>query len=520
METELDEPLLDGRLTPTPGATERINLDDSNEPTGGLSPSHGSSVGGAIFNFSNSIIGAGAIGLGGAIAKSGGIISIASIIFFAFLTKLSLDLLIRLSVETSGGSSLMSYEDLAYKAYGKLGKSSVILSKGAYAFGCLVAYVIVVRDNFGPAIKNLIFGEDVSGSSLVYQFLGSPFLMTWTVSTLVMLPLCLLRDMTPLAGLSVVSIASMFVIVGIVAYLYFDDPGSLIRHSGEGRERDWFKVEFGYLECLGTFLFTFVSQHTVHMTFESLKPELRTYRNWTKVSSWSLFISAAVSLGVSVLVYLSFWEETQSDIFDIYPGIPVIDGAKILLCITMLLTFPIPFFTCRELLIVTFYSAIPDVPSDPESDSDLEDPLLENNVSGEIEAEEAAETLMSQSFATARSLDFSILSNRAIEMANSALLPGQEKQLKLPYHIGLTLKLWAVATGLAIASPSLGDILDLVGCASGTLIAFVFPAMLAFKLQGFSFLACIILLVGGVVGLFGTYYSLKQLLDDVVAVMY
>ena len=92
--------------------------------------------------------------------------------------------------------------------------------------------------------------------------------MTWTVATLVMLPLCLLRDMAPLAGLSVVSVLSMIVIVGIVAYLYFMNPDDMIRHDGEGRHRDWFAVEMGYLECLGTFLFTFVSQHTVHMTFK------------------------------------------------------------------------------------------------------------------------------------------------------------------------------------------------------------------------------------------------------------
>merc|ERR1712125_234144 len=31
----------------------------------------------------------------------------------------------------------------------------------------------------------------------------------------------------------------------------------------------------------------------------------------------------------------------------------MIDTAKLLLCITMIFTFPLPFFTCRELLILT-----------------------------------------------------------------------------------------------------------------------------------------------------------------------
>lgn len=68
----------------------------------------------------------------------------------------------------------------------------------------------------------------------------------------------------------------------------------------------------------------------------------------------------------------------------------------------------------------------------------------------------------------------------AINLINSCLLPGEERHLKLLYHAALTAKIWFVVTGLAIASPKLGDVLDLVGCASGTLIAFIFPACLAF----------------------------------------
>ena len=48
----------------------------------------GSSVGGVVFNFTNSIIGAGAIGLVVAIAQSGGLVSLASMLLFALLTKI------------------------------------------------------------------------------------------------------------------------------------------------------------------------------------------------------------------------------------------------------------------------------------------------------------------------------------------------------------------------------------------------------------------------------------------------
>ena len=115
------------------------------------------------------------------------------------------------------------------------------------------------------------------------------------------------------------------------------------------------------------------------------------------------------------------------------------------------------------------------------------------------------------------SMDLSILSARAIDAMNSVLLPGQERQLKLSYHVGVTAKLWFVVTGLAIASPNLGDVLDLVGCASGALIAFVLPGLFALKLQGYSHLALLLLVVGGVVGTVGTVCSLRKFVRDAAA---
>lgn len=168
---------------------------------------------------------------------------------------------------------------------------------------------------------------------------------------------------------------------------------------------------------------------------------------------------------------------------------------------------------------------------------DLEEPLLPQNenessdsiadsdpnaaIAEDDDNEEAHTPLETTNFrrsdsaqSTALSLDMSVISTFAIEAMNSALLPGQERQLKLPYHIGLTCKLWFVVTALAIAAPNLGDVLALVGCASGTLIAFVLPGLFAMRLQGYSHVAALILVVGGVVGTVGTICSVKQFMRD------
>jgi amino acid permease len=268
------------------------------------------------------------------------------------------------------------------------------------------------------------------------------------------------------------------------------------------------------LSSLGTFVFTFVSQHTVHLAFGSLKPELRTVDNWKKVSTCSILISGTVSLAVGVFVYMSFWESTESDIFEIYPAIPIIDLAKLLLCTTMLLTFPLPFFTCRELVIVILWPCSHDEESvtstdDAEVSADLQEPLLQEDDANN--GDELDRSLLDRSLSLT---DLSVLSAQAMNVYHSFLLPGAERQLILPLHILITVKLWIVITGLAIVAPSLGDVLDLVGCATGTLIAFILPSLLALRLQGYSHLAAIILIIGVVVGVVGTTYSLKKLGAD------
>jgi len=573
--------------TELPGTNDN---DDSNDNDNDNDNEQGSSLPDAVFNFTNSIVGAGCIGLGGAIALSGGLISIALVIFFAVLTKLSLDLLIRLSLETATTttaaatttttattaattatrtSAPASYEDLAHVGMGYWkGRVLVMVCKFSYSFGCLVAYVVVIKDNCGPALKSLIYGEgedntnttneyhqystintnNTDDDTWLHRFLSNNSVVTWAISFAFVLPLCLLRDMTPLAFGSLVSVASMVTIVAIVIYIYSACPDVRQEPTG-GFYENWLEIRPGVLSNLGTFVFTFVSQHTVHLVFASLKPSLRTVRTWRVVSSLSLLAAATVSLLVGVFVYITFWQNTESDIFQIYPhGWMVIDAAKLLLCVTMVFTFPLPFFTCRELVVLTVVHPLceidksrssstlsstlssesrgingaaatattttPDAenpdPNGTDDGADLRRPLLsdepnDDNVNGNDNGNESVSPL---------GRDAPEATTTTTTTTTKWLLPEDDRQLRLSGHALLTVQIWLVVTGLAIAAPSLGDILDLVGCASGTLIAFVIPGLLSFCIEGYTHLGMLIFAVGGLVGTVGTYYSIKQLIDD------
>jgi hypothetical protein len=88
----------------------------------------------------------------------------------------------------------------------------------------------------------------------------------------------------------------------------------------------------------------------------------------------------------------------------------------------------------------------------------------------------------------------------------------EESQLIPSVHWTVTTTIYLASLTLALYARSLGDVLNLVGCATGTAIAFVLPAIFSFRLKGYSHFGAFILLVGGSVGSLGTFLSLKALL--------
>ena len=484
-------------------------------------PGSGSTVVGATLNFANSTVGAGAIGLGGAIAASGGLVSVFSIVAFGILTKLSLNLLIDLTVRTTGVTH-GTYEDLGRLAFGGAGRLSVLVSKALYSFGCLVAYVVVVRDNFGEGMRHIIYRDGDgdghgSGGHMPWQeqFLEREELLTVLLSVLVILPLCLLRDMASLSRLSALSILAMAAIVVIVIVLYVLNPEGEVRLEGGTVYENWVQVHpVNLLRSLGTFVFTYVSQHTAHLAFESMDGPVRTVKNWRRVSLYSITIAMSVSLSVGVFVYMTFWQKTQSDIFQIYPpDLVSIDVARLSLCITMLLTFPLPFFTCREMILLVINDCFG---KDQQGTEEMRAALLSEEFGGDLEEEtsffDAAGVEGGYTAEVEGGEEEEERRNLHSTPKRLWLISGEERQLLLPYHVALTVLVWLAAVLLAIGAPNLGDVLNLVGCATGTVIAFILPSLFSFQLLGYTHLAAAILVIGGAVGAVGTYFSIANIL--------
>lgn len=458
-----------------------------------VEPSKGSTILGASLNFVNCIVGAGCIGYGGAIAQSGGMISLTTMLLFAILAKLSFDLLIGLSIET--GSITTSYEDLGEMAWGRKGRLSVLWSKLVFSYGALVAIAVIVKDNFAPACRMLLGLPGLSQDDQVRDWtliFYKDNLLTFLLCLSAMLPICFLRDMHPLERFSAIKIMAFAMIITTVIYLFLTlriepTPGQLPTNPNKAFVTHWLEVRPGFIQNMGTYIFTFVAQHTCHLVYRSLKPELRNLDGWKKVSTYGLAMSTVLSLPVGLFAYLTYWEQTDSNLFLFYPPSFPLYISRLLLCVAMLLSYPMPFFSTRELIII----ALPK-PSKMA--------LMLRKTSGYGRETDSL---------------LKINHNTGQEIASTSwMIPGEDRQLTRPYHAALTVLLWGTSIFLALAAPSLGDVLNLMGCLTGTIIAFILPALFSFQIHGYTHVAAILLAIGSVVGCIGTYYSVADLVHD------
>ena len=435
----------------------------------------GSSWIGASFNLTSSILGAGCIGLGGAIADSGGLISFLAILVFAILSKCSFDLVVDLALESPIGG-VSTYEGLGYATYQNSGRLVVILSKGLYSFGCLVAYIVIVRDNAAEAISYFLYEVlNTQGGGTMQRILENREVVATFFSMTVMLPLCMLRELTPLERFSAFKISVLMMIVGIVIYLYVTSQETNQKQDSDFMNH-WITIHGGVFRSLGTFVFAFAANHTIHLVFQSLKSNQR--KHFGRTTALGTALSTIISMLIGFFVYMTFWDHTTSSIFSLYPRSLWVELCRGLLCISMLLTYPFPFLTTRELLVLSFVSR--------KHEEEIDDMEL--------------------------MLDSSQEASKQLRQPPSALLlPGSDRQLIPLYHICVTVLLWLVTLLLALKASSLGSVLNLTGCVTGTAISYILPAVFSYKLRGHTVLGTLLFSVGGLVGVIGTFYSFLAL---------
>lgn len=115
-------------------------LPTKHEVDGGFDEFNGASFSGAVFNLSTTIVGAGIMALPATMKVLGLVPGIALIIFFAFLTEASIDMLIRFS----RAGKTISYAGVMGDAFGKIGKMLLQICVVINNVGVMIVYMIII----------------------------------------------------------------------------------------------------------------------------------------------------------------------------------------------------------------------------------------------------------------------------------------------------------------------------------------------------------------------------------------
>ena len=293
---------------------------------------HGSGVGFVAVNMSNSIVGAGIVGLPFALQKSGMGVGVFLLVAMSFISWYAL----KLVGESSIALRSRSYEESAQRTLGALGEKAVLVSQFMFDFGAALAYLMIAADT-STGVMRLIIGHGFPGLRqiciLVIAFTG-------------MLPLCLLRD---ISGLEKWSSLSIFIVI-VVSILVLIKMAMRVDARGNSDG-----VQFGpsspmdLIFTQGVLSFTFVCQNVAIIYYNTLNRG--TPERFRQVSALAILGSAVLTALFGMCGYVTFEHETKDDVLNNFrDGDGLATLMRVLYVGTMVLTYPIPMFVCRQVL--------------------------------------------------------------------------------------------------------------------------------------------------------------------------
>uniref|UniRef100_A0A146LLI3 Putative sodium-coupled neutral amino acid transporter 11 n=3 Tax=Lygus hesperus TaxID=30085 RepID=A0A146LLI3_LYGHE len=324
--TVLDQQVIDG--VGVNDDTDNI-FEDSKGATTGL--------GFASFNYINSIVGSGVIGIAFALHQAGFVLGMFLLAFVALVTDYSLVIMVR-SAHISGS---FSYQGLMEAAFGRAGFYLLTFLQFVYPFIAMVSYNVVVGDT---VTKVLIRVFNLYPSSI---FARRDYVVAMA-TIFVTIPLCLLKDMAKLAKASFFSLVFIIFILAAI-FARFISLAPFIPSTRES----WAVYNWGVVPAIGIMAFAFMCHHNVFLLYGSI--ENPDQSKWDKVTHYSVFVSFMIACLFGVTGYATFTGMSQGDLLENYCwDDDLMNAARIAFSLTILLTFPIECLVTRSVLSMAF----------------------------------------------------------------------------------------------------------------------------------------------------------------------
>ncbi|BGP47248.1 hypothetical protein JCM10450v2_003100 [Rhodotorula kratochvilovae] len=304
--------------------------------------SRGGGVWAGIANMSNSILGAGIIGLPYALREAGFLSGIILLVILGVVT----DWTIRLIVLNAKMSGRRTYIDILDSCFGRAGRAAASFFQFAFAFGGMCAFCVILGDTI-PRVLLSIVGPD---SSPVVSFFISRPVVTTILTVGISYPLSLYRDIEKLSHASALALVSMVVIVISVGVR---GPSVEDALKGDPSKR-WTIIDSGFFEAIGVISFAFVCHHNSLLIYGSLRtPTLDRFAHVTHVSTT---LSVIACLCMSTSGFLVFTDRTQGNILNNFSEDDLlINIARACFGLNMFTTLPLEAFVCREVAETYFW---------------------------------------------------------------------------------------------------------------------------------------------------------------------
>jgi amino acid permease len=234
-------------------------------------------------------------------------------------------------------------EDLAESLLGPLGFMWVASTMTAFAFGGMTAYIVILGDVLPPVLQTFI------PSSM--SFLYSREIAVAVFSTVIILPLCLMRSMASLATASTLSVLADAVLIIIVL------AAGPSEASQQDVDRGYSLKEFtsakqGMFAGIGAMSFAFVCHHNALIVFQSLRDCDRRLVRWRRVVFAAEGIALCLSLTLGIGGCVIFGPQVAGDIINEFESTgAAVTLAKVLLAACMVLTHPVECFIARHSIL-------------------------------------------------------------------------------------------------------------------------------------------------------------------------
>lgn len=317
------------------------------EEDAGFDEFNGASFTGAVFNLSTTIVGAGIMALPATMKVLGLIPGIAMIIFMAFLTESSIEMLLRFS---RAGKSI-SYGGVMEEAFGKYGRMLLQVCVLVNNIGVLVVYMIIIGDVLSGTTSSGVHHAGVLEGWFGEHWWNGRFMVLLVTTLAVFAPLASLKRIDSLRYTSALSVALAVVFLVITAGITFV---KLISGSISMPRLLPDVTDLTSAFDLFTVVPVLVTAYICHYNVHSIDNELEDNTQIKAVVRTSLTLCSSVYVMTSLFGFLLFGDGTLDDVlanFDTNLGIPysslLNDAVRVSYAAHLMLVFPIVFFPLR-----------------------------------------------------------------------------------------------------------------------------------------------------------------------------